>query len=166
MASTFCSRCGDAIEEDCDPRDGLAELDALLERLTLRRYDLKRKISRLSTIVRQLPSDVMSTIYEFCLPDFADRHLYPYPEIDLSIPSSLGAICKCWREITWITPSLESSLVVRVPSNHFWKFTKMEIRISEASSLFIFNCTSRTYPPSREHQGTPTKATCMDSLRP
>ena len=74
MASTLCSRCGDAVEGECDPRDELAELDALLERLKLKRYNLKRKINQLhSPIVRQLPPDVTSTIFEFCLPDFADR---------------------------------------------------------------------------------------------
>ena len=83
MAPTFCSRCGDAIEEECVPWDELAELDALLERFTLRRYDI-RKINRLSSIVRQLPPDVMSTIFEFCLPNFADHQLYPYPKENLS----------------------------------------------------------------------------------
>ena len=76
MAPTFCNRCGDAFEErpGCDPREELAELDALLERLTLKRYNLKRKINRFhSPIVRQLPPDVMSNIFEFCLPDITDH---------------------------------------------------------------------------------------------
>ena len=115
MAPTFCSRCGDALEEGCDLWDELAELDALLERLRLRRYDLKRKINRLQS---PIPPDVMSTIFEFCLPDFAVHQLYPYPKEDLSIPLSLGTICSYWREIAWSTPSLWSSLVVRVPSKY------------------------------------------------
>ena len=115
----FCSRCGDALEEGCDLWDQFAGLDALLERLRLKCYDLKRKINRLqSPIVHQLPPDVMSTIFEFCLPDFAVHQLYPYPKDDLSIPLSLGAICNYWREIAWSTPSLWSSLVVRVPSKY------------------------------------------------
>ena len=122
MAPAFCNRCGDPVEEGCDPLDELAELDALSERLRLRRYDLKRKINRLSSIVRQLPPDVMSTIFEFCLPDFADHQpsLTVYPEEDPfippSIPLSLGSICSYWREIAWSTPSLWSSLVVCVSS--------------------------------------------------
>ena len=124
MIPTFCSRCGDAIEEGCDPRAELAELDALLERLTLKRYDLKRKINQLNPIIKELPPDVMSTIFEFCLPNFADHQLsltvYPkedYPSKAPYIPLSLGSICSYWREIAWSTPSLWSSLVVRVPSN-------------------------------------------------
>jgi uncharacterized protein DUF6830 len=55
MAPTLCSRCADAIEEGCDSRDELAELNALLERLTRKRYYLKGKINRLqSPIVRTL----------------------------------------------------------------------------------------------------------------
>jgi F-box-like len=121
MAPIFCSRCGDAnaLEEGCDPRDELAELDVLLERLKLKRYDLKRKINRLqSPIVRQLPPDIMSTIFEFCLPDFTDHQLPPFSDVDLSIPLSLGAICSYWRDIAWSTPALWSSLVARVTGKH------------------------------------------------
>ena len=96
----------------------LAELDALLERLTLKRYDLRRKINQLhSPIIRRLPPDVTSTIFEFCLPYFEDNQLYSYTEDTISIPLSLGAICTYWREIAWSTPSLWSSLVVFVPNN-------------------------------------------------
>ena len=117
MAPTLCSRCGDAVEERCDPRDELAELDALLERIILKRCDLKRKINRLhSPIVRQLPPDVTSTIFEFCIPDLFFYH--QLLQEDLSFPLSLGAICSYWRDIAWSTPSLWSSLVVRVTSNH------------------------------------------------
>ena len=117
-APTFCSRCGDPIEEGCDLRDELAEIDALLERLRLKRYDIIKKINRLhSPIIRQLPPDVTSTIFEFCLPYYVDNELYSYTMDDLTIPLSLGAICSYWRDIAWSTPSLWSSLVVFVPSN-------------------------------------------------
>jgi F-box-like len=119
MAPTFCNRCGDAVEEGCDPRDELADLDALLERLKLKRYDLKRKINRLhSPIIRQLPPDVTSTIFEFCLPDFTGDQILSFIKEDVSFPLSLGAICSYWREIAWSTPSLWSSLVINVTSKH------------------------------------------------
>ena len=113
MAPTICNRCGDAVEEGCDPREELAELDALLERIRIKRYALKRKINQLySPIVRKLSPDVTSTIFEFCLPDFTDHQLSPYTDEDTSIPLSLGTICSYWRDIAWSTPSLWSSLVV------------------------------------------------------
>ena len=135
MAPTFCNRCGDAVVEGNDLRDELAELDALLERLTLKRLNLKRKINRFySPIVRLLPPDVMSTIFEFCLQDFTDHELLPSdrflptwisPFMQLSPsekiftpPLSLGAICSYWRDIAWATPTLWSSLVVRDPGRH------------------------------------------------
>ena len=118
MASWFlvCDcRCGDAVDEGCDPRDELAELDALVERLRLKRYDLKRKINRHhSPIIRHLPPDVTSTIFEFCLPDFTGHELFLYSKDDFFFPLSLGTICSYWRDIAWSTPSLWSSLVVRV----------------------------------------------------
>jgi F-box-like len=121
MAPIFCDRCpGDTVvvAEGCDdPLDKLAQLDALLERLTMKRYDLKRKINRFhSPIVRQLPPDVISTVFEFCLPDFADFQRFPF-NVDLCSPLSLGAICSYWREIAWSTPRLWSSLVV-FPKRH------------------------------------------------
>ena len=117
MAPTLRSRCGDAVDEGCDPKDELAELDTLLKRLTL---NLKRKINRLhSPIIRHLPPDVMSTIFEFCLPSFTDHHdqflTFTQEDSSLSSPLSLGAICSYWRDIAWSTPSLLSSLVVRDP---------------------------------------------------
>ena len=114
---TFCSHCRDAVEKGCDPWNELHAIDALSERLKLKGYDLKRKINQLhSLVIRQLAPDVMSTIFEFCLPDFTDNKRSPYTE-NLSTPLSLGAICSHWREIAWSTPSLWSSLVIRVPSN-------------------------------------------------
>jgi hypothetical protein len=105
-----------SVEEGCDELD---ELDALSDRLRLKRYDLKRKINGLdSPIIRQLHPDVISTIFEFCLPDFADHQLSPCTKEDVSIPLFLGAICSYWREIAWSTPSLWSSLVVRVTRAH------------------------------------------------
>ena len=123
MAPTLCSRCGDAVDEGWDPRDELAQLDALLERIKLKRLNLKRKINRLhSPIIHHLPPDVMSTIFEFCLPSFTDHHdqflTFTQEDSSLSSPLSLGAICSYWRDIAWSTPSLWSSLVIRVTSTH------------------------------------------------
>ena len=120
MAPTLCNRCGDAVvEERCDPRDELAELDALLKRFILKRYDLKRKINRFySPIIRLLPPDVMSTVFEFCLSDFTDYQPYPTRSEKLFTPLSLGAISSYWRGIAWSTPTLWSSLVVRDPSRY------------------------------------------------
>ena len=121
IAPTFCNRCIDAVEKGCDPSDDLYAIDpdALSERLRLKGYDLKRKINQLhSSIIRQLAPDVMSTIFEFCLPDFTDHKHLPYIEKGLLTPLSFGAICSYWREIAWSTPSLWSSLVVHVTSNH------------------------------------------------
>jgi hypothetical protein len=90
IAATFCNRCRDAVKEGRDSWNGLAELDALSECLRLKRYDLKTKINRFhSPIVRQLPLDVTSTIFEFCLPDFTDNQLSPDTKEDLFSRSHL-----------------------------------------------------------------------------
>ena len=94
----------------------LAELD--VKKVHTRTLRSKKKINRLhSPIIRQLPPDVMSTVFEFCLPDFTDHQILFFVK-DPTLPLSLGAICSYWREIAWPTPSLWSSLVVRVTNNH------------------------------------------------
>ena len=117
MAPTFTDPT--STEEGHDLREELAELEALLDRLTPKRYALKRSINRLcSPIIRRLPPDVTSTIFEFCLPDFTVFQLSPFTKDDLSIPLSLGAICSYWRDIAWSTPSLWSSLIILIPNEH------------------------------------------------
>ena len=121
MAPTLCSRCGDAVDEGCDPKDELAKLNTLLKHLRFKRYDLKRKVNRYhSPIIRHLPPDVMSTIFEFCLPYFTDNYdqFLAFIREDFSFPLSLGAVCSYWRAIAWSIPSLWSSLVVRVTSSN------------------------------------------------
>ena len=78
MAPTLCHRCGDAVEDGCDPWEELAELDALLERLRLKRYDLRRKINRFhSPIVRQLPPDVPFSSSAYQILRIISFHLTP-----------------------------------------------------------------------------------------
>ena len=129
MAPILCDLCRDIVfsqanartegEETIninswDPLDELTQLDALLARLTIKREELKGKINRIySPIIRQLPPDVMSIIFEFCLLDFTKFYRSP-SRSDLCIPLTLGAVCKYWREIAWSTPSLWSSLIVDV----------------------------------------------------
>ena len=129
MAPNISNLCGDAVEEGCDPLDEVVELDVLSEisePLRLKRYDLKRKINQFhSPIVRQLFPDVMSIIFEFCLPNFAEPSTNPS-----SIPLALGSICSRWREIAWSTPGLWSSLVVCVSG-------KLDSHMATTSSIMI-----------------------------
>ena len=124
MIPTLCHRCRDIIVQEeetvnideCDPL--VAQMDALLARLTVKRHELKREINQFhSPIIHKLPSGIMSIIFEFCLPDFADLDP-PSSGLGVCIPLSLGAVCKHWREIAWSTPTLWSSIVIRVERNN------------------------------------------------
>jgi F-box-like len=112
MAPVFCDCCDDTM---ADLLVEIAHLDTMSERLTLKRYDVKRRINRFhSLIIRQLPPDIMSTIFEFCLPNFDFMDFQPLPSKMECYPLSLGAICNYWREIAWSTPYLWSSFAFRV----------------------------------------------------
>ena len=121
MASTLHSKGNVSADET---------LDDLMTRIN--RFDLKRKINQFhSPIIRQLPPDVTSTIFEFCLPDFEDVQL-----ARSSLPLSLGAICTYWREIAWSTPTLWCSLVVDViPSKRDWQVTIVQEWLARSGQL-------------------------------
>ena len=71
-----------------------------------------------SSIIRQLPPDVMSTIFEFCLLDITDHQILLFSSYaamkkkygNLFTPLLLGAICSYWRDVAWSTPSPSSGL--------------------------------------------------------
>ena len=71
MAPTLCIRCGEALEGGCDPKDELSELDALLERLRLKRYEMKRKITMLDSAALYAlklgePTSCIGSCYDWC----------------------------------------------------------------------------------------------------
>ena len=146
-------------DETVDARDELAQLDALMTQ----RFDLKRKINQFhSPIIRQLPPDVTSTIFEFCLPDFEDFPLRSLQELP-DPPLSLGAICTYWREIAWSTPTLWSSLVVSViPSKRDLQATIVQEWLARSGQLPL-SIRIRVYPDTAE-ACEPAVAVLADSL--
>jgi len=80
-----------------------------------------------SPILRQLPSEIISYIFNFTLLEFSifvpptpiRYPYYPPTEKNQCItPFVLGAVCRDWRAIAWSTPVLWSSMVV-----YFKEFT-------------------------------------------
>jgi hypothetical protein len=75
MTPILCDRCADAVvnvkvntsaEEEtlivpdgCDPLDELAQLDAILARLAVKRHDLKEKVDRLHRNMEQWDWDAL-----------------------------------------------------------------------------------------------------------
>ncbi|KAG1731773.1 hypothetical protein EDB19DRAFT_1318871 [Suillus lakei] len=62
---------------------------------------------RLVSALWRLPTEVLSQIFVYCLPD--DHHLLPAPHL---APMLLTGICRRWRVVAMGTPSLWSRLSV------------------------------------------------------
>jgi hypothetical protein len=87
MAPTFCYRCGDAVEEGCDPRDMVAVLDGLQKHLRLKRYDLKERstdltapssVNSLQTLHRPFSSSAFQILRIIHYHLTSKRPLYPF----------------------------------------------------------------------------------------
>jgi len=116
-----------------DPYAQLADLNSVIEtveslltKLILHRAPLKSKINGFnSPIIQLLPAEVVSDIFEFCLPDFytfdAKCEIQPVSVT----PFLLGAICRRWREIAWTTPSLWSRLHLHFSGQNFRSLTDL-----------------------------------------
>ena len=92
----------------------LEQLDALMAHLELKCLNLKRRINhRNSPIIHQFPHEVLSTVFDFCLPDYTTFHT-SLSKLDLSASLILGAVCKDWRETAWLSPRLWSAMAINI----------------------------------------------------
>ena len=77
-----------------------------------------------SPILRYLPPEIISVVFTLTLPDvsffryFLTKNDSRSKKDWTTTPFILGAVCKDWREITWTTPVLWSSIIV-----HLTKYT-------------------------------------------
>ena len=67
------------------------------------------------TLNHKFPIEIVSHIFTLCLPPLRDN-LYHHNGIqeEWAVPLFLGAICRKWRHIAWLTPRLWTTVVVRV----------------------------------------------------
>ncbi|KAJ3513059.1 hypothetical protein NLJ89_g3164 [Agrocybe chaxingu] len=100
-----------------DPRVELAAVEAevtkvsmVLATLVQKTHVLKGRINHLhSPILRILPPELLSEIFQFCIPPFT---LYASDEVKTFVPLLFGAVCSTWRRIAWSTPSLWKTLTL------------------------------------------------------
>ncbi|KAF8155535.1 hypothetical protein B0H34DRAFT_713691 [Crassisporium funariophilum] len=84
-------------------------LAGLIEKVHL----LKRRINAIdSLIVRSLPPEIISEIFEFCIPSFVPND--DDTPTNISAPLRLGAVCSSWRRIAWATPVLWTSMTLHL----------------------------------------------------
>ncbi|KDR86091.1 hypothetical protein GALMADRAFT_150403 [Galerina marginata CBS 339.88] len=92
----------------------ILEAKRTLDDLIRQHQDLKTQKNRIhDPITSRMPPEVVSTIFEFCLPPTpcdSDHFLTP----SKGNPLKLGAVCRAWREIAWSTPRLWTVISVCV----------------------------------------------------
>ena len=95
----------------------LKQINNLIAHLYLERSYLNRAINRhCSPIIHNLPQDVLTVVFSFCLPDHT-KFYTSLSKYDLSAPLILGAVCKDWREIAWSNPRLWCTMAINISSS-------------------------------------------------
>ncbi|KAJ7364909.1 hypothetical protein DFH08DRAFT_1073427 [Mycena albidolilacea] len=98
-----------------DPTDELARVEARIEEMEIvlsqlkeLRASLKTPIDAHRTLIsplRRIPQDVLLAIFSSCLPSEHNALIDP-----AEAPLLLGRICRHWRDVTYTTPMLWSSI--------------------------------------------------------
>lgn len=109
-----------------DPRADLPELNRIVARvedllanLLRGRALLKTKLNQLDSPIINLPPEIISHIFIFCLPDFNDYNPETFVRGDPPVPFLIGAVCRSWRTIAWSTPTLWSCLSLHLSTQNF-----------------------------------------------
>ncbi|KAG2112407.1 hypothetical protein DEU56DRAFT_202605 [Suillus clintonianus] len=71
---------------------------------------------RLGSALWRLPTEVLSQIFHYCLPEFGHSR----PLSDREAPMSLTGVCQRWREVSVGTPSLWCGLRISPNRRHKW----------------------------------------------
>ncbi|KAF8905458.1 hypothetical protein CPB84DRAFT_1745415 [Gymnopilus junonius] len=107
-----------ATSEPDDPRAELSTIEeniektaAALRALYQRKHQLKMRINQEYCSIRLLPPEIVIEFFHWLVPPFtvADED-----EIFTSTPLFLGSICSAWRSIAWSTPTLWTSVNMRL----------------------------------------------------
>ncbi|KAF8809807.1 hypothetical protein BYT27DRAFT_7093259, partial [Phlegmacium glaucopus] len=73
-----------------------------------KRSQARTRINHLqSPILRRIPPEIISHIFNLYLPEF---HIDNPRDSKEAVPLTLGAVCKSWRNIAWSSPTLWSSM--------------------------------------------------------
>ena len=108
----------------CSPCDALsqvemrlAEAKALVERLTVETYLLKSAVNTVhDSLTHRLPRELVSRIFTFSVPPFAQLVPSPYWDPMYSSPGTLTLVCNAWKNIALSTPQLWNSFAIRLYS--------------------------------------------------
>ncbi|KAF9554058.1 hypothetical protein CPC08DRAFT_821922 [Agrocybe pediades] len=132
-----CNPCKEISALEAQIHESISNLQTLLQRHRNKKTELNYTHSG---IVRRLPPEVMSNIFEFrcaeAVWDHTETQFYYWVAFT---PLRLGRVCRTWRQIAWNTPQLWTSLAILD-----WFFT----RPNRVSLLVEWISRSKTLPLS------------------
>lgn len=70
-----------------------------------------------SDIVRKMPTEIMSYIFQWCIADVSANGLDSASRKDVFMPFTLGSVCRSWRQIVWSSPYLWTHVSIKPISN-------------------------------------------------
>ncbi|KAF8064317.1 hypothetical protein FPV67DRAFT_214511 [Lyophyllum atratum] len=124
----------DSLEERQRIEERISRFSALIDDLHLQLEKLDEHIHNhraLISGIRKLPVEVMQTIFRWCLPSRNCAMSSGEP------PLSLGRVCSTWRQISFSTPQLWSSLHISPPYDHGPDKNGLLVRYGEAIEAWL-----------------------------
>lgn len=105
-----CGECGQRVklaapQTVAELQAEMAQVDDLMQRLATHRSDLRRRINILAPISR-LPPEILLEIFALAC------------QAPSTTPLFFGSICTSWRTLAWNTPTLWSSITLKVTHPH------------------------------------------------
>ena len=88
----------------------IASIETTMAQLAQRRASYRRRINELSSHTARIPSEILLEIFKMVCQPVDNGH----GAIQAVTPLFIGSICRLWRDITWSTPLLWSTIIMHV----------------------------------------------------
>ena len=135
----------------------ISRLEHLCQELNAEKRRIKRIIDEnrcLLAPIRRLPVELLSTIFELCLPRFIETLKSLFKTLKgtgiLRTPFQIATTCRSWREIAMNLPSLWSRIVLDLDSTGVMTMDILNVFLDRSGehSLHLFLKTTGEYPSS------------------
>ncbi|KAF9547773.1 hypothetical protein CPC08DRAFT_359259, partial [Agrocybe pediades] len=99
IEESSCNLCQEIITVEKDIEEAVTRLKSMLSRHQRLKTELNHNHS---PIIRDLPVEILSTIFCSCLSEYYGEPVYG----NFFVPLKIGSVCRTWRQVAWSTPEL------------------------------------------------------------
>ncbi|KAF9562241.1 hypothetical protein CPC08DRAFT_382556 [Agrocybe pediades] len=135
IEESSCNLCQEIITVEKDIEEAVTRLKSMLSRHQRLKTELNHNHS---PIIRDLPVEILSTIFCSCLSEYYGEPVYG----NFFVPLKIGSVCRTWRQVAWSTPELWTIFhlrrLFRTTSEVCDQYTMMKEWIHRSRTLSIY----------------------------